>query len=66
MRRQGNNRDMRPSASLAFANRRGRVESIHLGHLHVHQDQIEHLPVATMKAVISLSISPLKAMIVIP
>ena len=38
---QGDDREVRPRAPLGLPDRGGRLEAVHLGHLHVHQDQVE-------------------------
>ena len=39
-----------PVALLAGADRGGRLEAVHLGHLHVHQHQVERLPARARRA----------------
>ena len=41
MRRHGDDRDVGLAGHLPPADGNGRLQAIHLGHLHVHQNQIE-------------------------
>ena len=43
VRRHGNDRQVRASRSLALANESRGFETVHLWHLHVHQDKVELL-----------------------
>ena len=41
--RQGDDRDVPAGRRSRRADGGGRLEAVHLGHLHVHQDQVERL-----------------------
>ena len=44
VRGHGNDRDMRGPALLVAAYGGGGLQSVHFGHVHIHQDDVEHLP----------------------